>query len=240
MSTSCKTLVVLGAGPGLGAAVAQRFGREGYSVALVARRLEPLEELSATLARDGITAAPFQADLGRAENVPPLLEAIRKRFGRIDAIYYSPAGTEAFLPASEMTAEMVRDRSELLFVSLVAAVNGVLPEMRQRGDGAVLAGFGGSAMQGLPFMSGPAPAQAAARNYLYSLNGEVAGDGIRVGMVTISAVITGSAYHRAVEAKEDDTPGGFEMPVVEGQDLAEALWQAAVGKGQLEATFPPG
>jgi hypothetical protein len=48
-------------------------------------------------------------------------------------------------------------------------------------------------------MSGPAPAQEAARNYLYSLRGKIAGEGVHVGMVTISASITGNAYHLAME-----------------------------------------
>ncbi|WP_210763474.1 SDR family NAD(P)-dependent oxidoreductase [Xanthomonas hydrangeae] len=55
-------MVIFGAGNGLGLAVGRRFGREGYAVALVARKLQPLEALVVELAAGGVTAAPFLAD----------------------------------------------------------------------------------------------------------------------------------------------------------------------------------
>ena len=48
-----KSIAVLGAGPGLGQAVAHRYAREGYAVAVVARRQEPLDRLAGQLTRDG-------------------------------------------------------------------------------------------------------------------------------------------------------------------------------------------
>lgn len=233
-----KVIAIFGAGSGLGASVAQRFGREGYAVALVARRRNNLESLADELQGRGITALPFTADLGQLSEVAPLIEAIRSTLGRIDAIYYAPASTEAFLPASQMTVEMMRTRTDYLFLGLVAVVNEVLADFRQHGEGAVLAGFGGSAAQGIAFMSGPAPAQAAARNYLMSLHGELAQENIHVAMVTISAVIEGSAYHLSVESSESDAPDDFEMPVVDPDVLAEQLWEAANGRGEVEFVVP--
>ena len=57
------TLAIIGAGPGLGAAVARRFGREGFAVALIARDPVKLEELAADLSADGVTAQGFSADV---------------------------------------------------------------------------------------------------------------------------------------------------------------------------------
>jgi short-subunit dehydrogenase len=233
-----KVVVIFGAGPGLGASVARRFGNEGYQVALVGRRLKPLTALAEELGQSGIPAVAFSADLGHTDNAKAVAMNIQDRLGRIDAVYYAPSGTEAFLPAVEMTVEMTRERTELMFHGLVAIMNAVLPQMRQRGEGAILAGFGASAVVGEPFMSGPAPAQAAARNYLYSLHGEVLGDGVRVGMVTIAAVIKESAYYQSVLAGADDAPDGFEMPLVDPDDLAGQLWEVAAGRGELEKAFP--
>lgn len=233
-----KVIVIFGAGPGLGASVAKRFGREGYAVALVARGRTKLELLESELESEGITASSFTADLGIDSNIASVIGEIRKALGSIDAIYYSPASTEAFLPASEMTVDMMRARTDYLFLGLVGVVNEVLADFRKKGQGAVLAGFGGSAAQGMPFMSGPAPAQSAARNYLMSLHGELAPENIHVGMVTISAVIKGSAYHSSVEAEESDASAEFEMPIVDPDDLAENLWQAANGRGEVEFICP--
>lgn len=233
-----KVIALFGAGSGLGTAVARRFGREGYAVALVARRAGPLGALADTLQSEGIDAAAFPADLSDTDGIPGVVEAMRTRFGAVEAAYYSPASTESFLPASDMTVEMMRERTELLFHGLVAVVNAVLPEMRKRSSGAILAGFGGTAAKGLPFMSGPAPAQAAARNYLHSLHGEVAGAGIHVGMVTVSGVIAGSDYHREMEKGSHDAPADLEIPVVDAGDVADRLWRSANGTGELESTFP--
>ena len=52
-----KVIAVFGAGTGLGVSVARRFGREGYRVALVARRAEQLTALVTTLGAEGIDPA---------------------------------------------------------------------------------------------------------------------------------------------------------------------------------------
>jgi short-subunit dehydrogenase len=64
------SIVVFGAGPGLGRSVARRYARAGYPVVLVARRQAPLEELAADLAGTGATAA-----LGRGRAGPQQGEA---------------------------------------------------------------------------------------------------------------------------------------------------------------------
>lgn len=101
-------------------------------------------------------------------------------------------------------------------------------------------GLGGTAVRGIPFRSGPGPAMAAARNYLQSLHGEVAGDGVRVAMVTISAIIKQSAAHRAIESGQVklDLPPGVRVPEADPAELAELLADAA-DAGKVEVTFPP-
>ena len=90
-----KSIAVVGAGPGLGQAVARRYAREGYTVALIARRREPLVALAAELTRAGATAHAITADLSSERAVPQLAEQIRAKVGNLDAIYYGPrcAGT---------------------------------------------------------------------------------------------------------------------------------------------------
>jgi hypothetical protein len=56
----------------MGISVARRLGREGYRVALVARRREPLNKLVAELAPDGIEAAAFTVNLRRTKDIPAL------------------------------------------------------------------------------------------------------------------------------------------------------------------------
>src|SRR3954449_5253317 len=98
-----RTVVVFGAGTGLGAAVARRFGREGYRVALVARTRSRVDALVASLAGEGIEAAAFTADLAETSEMPAVIRRIRERFGRIDVVEYAPITTDLFTAASTLT-----------------------------------------------------------------------------------------------------------------------------------------
>jgi short-subunit dehydrogenase len=233
-------MVIFGAGNGLGVEIARKFSGEGYQVALVARRPEPLEAFAAQLREGGATAEAFPADLTDLEGISALLGRIRGRFGSIDGLYFGPSGSYGFRPAADFTVEYVHEVMTLLFESLVAIVSDVLPEMRSRGDGLILVGQGGSAAQGIPFMSGPGTAMAAARNYLQSLHGELVPAGIRVAMLTITALILNSDSHRAVMSGQIkiDLPEGFALPEVEPKVLAGILVDAAA-EGRVEAFFPP-
>ena len=57
------TLAIVGAGPGLGAAVARRFGAEGFSVALISRSQDRVDALAAELSAAGVTARGYAANV---------------------------------------------------------------------------------------------------------------------------------------------------------------------------------
>src|ERR1700678_298462 len=102
------SIVVFGAGPGVGRAVAHRYARAGYTVVLVARRQAPLEELAADLASIGATAHVFTADLSDTDAVPQLAGQIRGAAGDPGALYYGvPAG--GFIPVAALTPEPARE-----------------------------------------------------------------------------------------------------------------------------------
>ncbi|GID26712.1 SDR family NAD(P)-dependent oxidoreductase [Paractinoplanes brasiliensis] len=85
------TIAIVGAGPRLGLSIAKVFGRNGFSVALVARTQDKLDRLAVELGESGIDAAGFAADI---MDRPPLIAAftgIKERFGTIDVLEFSPA-----------------------------------------------------------------------------------------------------------------------------------------------------
>jgi short-subunit dehydrogenase len=235
-----KTIAIFGAGTGLGASVARRFGREGYRAALVGRRSGPLDALVAELAAEGIEAAAFPADLTQTSAVPGLVAAIMKRFGRIDVLEYAPISPTAFTPAMELTADGLKDLVSLYLLTPVELVQAVLPQMLERGDGGILVGHGLSAVEGTPFMSGVGPVMAAARNYLYSLHGELAGKGVYVGTLAIAAMIDRSESHRALADGQlsFDLPGGAAIPTVDPDELAEQYWNLLGERDRVELVHP--
>ncbi|MEE3627514.1 SDR family NAD(P)-dependent oxidoreductase [Nitrospirillum sp. BR 11752] len=235
-----KSIAILGAGPGLGASLARTYGKQGYAVALVARRAAALEAMVAQLSGEGITAAAFTANLRDPVEVTAAMADIQSRFGDIETLYYGPSAPEVFVPAFSLAPDDVKAKTELFLYGLVAAVQAVLPGMRRAKAGTILVALGGSAAVGLPFMSGPGPALAAARNYLHSLHGELANEGIYVGMLTLSAVIRQSAWHAGLISGDIkiDLPPGFAIPEIEPSDLAQMLWQLAEARQAPELVYP--
>jgi len=235
-----KVIAVFGAGTGLGLAVARRFGREGFRVALVARRKERLDALVAQLTDEGVEAAAFPADLSDPAGVPALVDAIRSHFGRIDVVEYGPTGADqAFTPATQLDAATLERISRVLLLTPVELFRSVLPEMTDRGDGALLMTTGYSAVTGVPHLSGPGPVMAAARNYVYSLNGELAGSGVYAGTLTIAAMITGSEAAEATTKGDIELPdNGVEFPVVHPDELAGHYWDMYTRRDRVEQAHP--
>jgi short-subunit dehydrogenase len=227
-----KSIAVLGAGPGLGRAVAHRYAQEGYDVALVARRQGPLDLLAQDLISAGATAHAISADLADTDAIPALAERIRAATGELDALYYAPTPPDGFVAAADLTPQRAQDFMPLALYSLLAVVQQFLPHMIGQRSGAILTAQGASTVEGRPNMSGPGPAQAAQRNYLQSLHAEMADKGVYVGMLYIGAIIERSAFHSSNNADRDWGP------TVDPAHLADMLWNMHSTKGSAEAMYP--
>ncbi|MER6664074.1 SDR family NAD(P)-dependent oxidoreductase [Amycolatopsis japonica] len=215
-----KTLAIFGAGPVLGLSLARRFGREGFRIALVARTTENLDALVAELARDGIEANGFVADVYEPAQIASAVTAI----GRIDAVAFNPGGGtmgEGIVPVLDVDPENLRLILDRFLVSAVALVRAVLPAMTERGDGAILFTAGQSSLYPAPFLGNVGMAQAGLRNYFLNLNAVLAEKGIYAGAVNVGALIEGSVPHRALTA----SPMDFEPEVIHPDVFADAFWK---------------
>lgn len=234
-----KTVVVFGAGTGLGSSIAHRFGREGYQVALVARNEARLAGLVTDLAAAGVEAAAFTADLARTSEVPELVERISARFGSINVIEFAPITTELFTPAAQLTPDALQHFINLYLLTPVEIVRTVLPQMLDRGDGGILVAQGSSAVHGVPNMSGVGPAMAATRNYIQSLHGELADQGVYAGVLHVGAMIIGSAGHLAMTTGE--MAAGLDLdqvPTIHPTELAEIMWTMLAKRERAEEQAP--
>lgn len=235
------TIAVLGAGPGLGLAVARRFGREGYRVVLVARRADALAGHVSQLASEGVKAETVVGDLADLDHFAELAERVREAGGPPDVVYFAPtASGMAFSPATDLTVEAAQTNMDLLFTAMVASVREFLPHMLQEGSGAILTAQGATALSALPGMSGPGPAMAAQRHYLRSLGREVAPRGVSVGRLYIAGLIRHSAIDQAMQAARKAGKKAPSIGVLEPDKLAHTLWKMhAVGRDR-EAVAPVG
>ncbi|MFG2059614.1 SDR family NAD(P)-dependent oxidoreductase [Micromonospora sp. NPDC048930] len=231
-----KSIAVFGAGPGLGQAVAHRYGREGYSVVLVGRRQEPLDQLAKQLAADGAQAHAISADLADTAAIAELADRIRAAVGDLDVIYYG-AAANGFIPVLDLTPQRVQDLMPLGVYGLLALVREFLPSMIARGTGAILSAQGASALRGNADIAGGV-ALAAQRNYLQALHAEVAGKGVYVGGLYIGAAIENTPFHARFQAAKAAGAPVPELPTVDPVRLADLLWTMHNTTGQLEVTYP--
>ena len=236
--TSKKTIALFGAGTGLGASLAHRFGSAGYRVALVARRSAPLEERVAELAAAGIEAVAFSADLTDLEGIPALVRSVEDRLGAIDVAVFAPVPSDAsFVAAVDLDASTLQSMANIFTFAPVEVSHAVLPGMLARGDGAIVIVGGLTAVVPMPGLSGVGPLMAAARNYVFTLNAEVKERGVLAGTLNIGAVIENSAGYRAM------TAGGVTLdpryPIIKPDDIAEELWTLVTRRDRVEAILPP-
>ena len=228
-------IAIFGAGTGLGASLAHRFGREGFAVALVARRPDRLEMLRTQLDEAGIVSEAFAADLADPASIRALVGDIEDRLGAIDVVEYGPVSADlAFTAARDLDADAVAAFVPLFLLSPVELVSVVLPGMLERGRGTILLTQGSFAVAPLPFLSGPGPVMAATRNYVHSLHGELVGTGVHAGMLAIGASVDRSE----MSVRAGDQPDGGGRGSVDPDDLAEAYWQMHVRQDAVEIVLP--
>jgi NADP-dependent 3-hydroxy acid dehydrogenase YdfG len=196
-----KTILVCGFGPGISTGVAQKFGAEGFQVALVGRSAARLLEGVKTLDALGIKAAAFTSDLADASAAPALLERVRASLGPVSVIHWSAYGGGAGDLLAADPAE-VRACLDIAVTSLVAVVQAALPDLKQGDKPAVLVTNGGfgrpdpavDAMGVMYGAMGLSVANAAKDKLVGLLSNKLASDGIFVGQVTVMGMVKGTAF----------------------------------------------
>jgi short-subunit dehydrogenase len=210
------TIAIVGAGRGLGAAVARRFGAKGFDVALVSRSQEHLDTLAADLKAEGLSARGYAADVRDPESLGAALDRAARELGPIEVLEYSPIPQREFLrPVLETTVGDLTAAMEFSVYGPVTAVQQVLPGMRDLGRGTVLFVNGGSGARPNPNVAGTSIAFAGESAYAGMLHDVLAPEDIHVGQLIIPGAI------QAGDPTND--------PAV----LAGTLWNMHAAKGEF-------
>ena len=186
------TIAIIGAGSGLGAAVARKFGAEGYSVGLISRNQGRLDALADDLAKDGVHAKGFTADVRDPASISKALEQVTETLGPIEVLQYSPLPQKDFMrPVLETTPADLVGPIEFSIYGPVAAVHQVVPGMRFLGEnrGTILFVNGGSAVKPGRNVTGTSVAFAGQAAYAQLLNEVLGEEGIQVSQLIIGGRI---------------------------------------------------
>lgn len=219
-----KTILIAGAGERLGFSLAKRFGKEDFQVALLARNPKKLESMTERLQEQGIKAAYYVADLKVKEQVIQAVAAVKKVFGPIDVLEFSPiAVSVAAATAVKTTPENVRDPFEGFVIGAINAVNSVLPDMESRGEGALFFTTGLSALYPMSMLNNIGMALAVLRSYIANLKTELSPKGIKIA-------------HRSIGLQIKPGSGNENDP----DTIADMWYQVYAEKMEDEQTYPKG
>ncbi len=195
------TFALVGAGSGLGLATARRFGAAGHTVALIARDAEKLDGLTADLARDGIQARRYTADVLDIESLTAALYSAAADLGPIEILQYSPVPQAHFMkPVLDTSADDLDAPLAFSVKGPVTAVNAVLPGMRELGRGTLLFVNGSSAVRPNPKVAGTSVAFAAESAYARMLHDALAPENIHAAQLIIPGAIRPDAEHSSPDA----------------------------------------
>ena len=176
---------VVGAGPGVGAAVARRFGREGFALALIARRRDAVDALARALTADGATARGYAADAADAVALQRALTDVSGDLGAIEVLVYNAVAARPG-GLAEVDAAGLLDDLHASVAGVLTSARAVVPGMEARGRGTLLVTGGGVVFRPPPGALSLAAGKSAVRALALSLAAELAPHGVRVATVTIA------------------------------------------------------
>jgi short-subunit dehydrogenase len=189
-----RHLLLVGAGPGLGLAVARRFAEAGYRVTLVARSTDRLGELADALADTGTQVDTISADASDPDGLGARISALYRGHGAPGLIVYNAVmgAPDQLLNSSvaHLQAAYAVDVIGAIVVAQAAA-----PAMRAAGSGTMIVTGGGFADHPIPALATVSLGKAALRSAATMLGADLEADGIRVAALTIAGqIVAGTSF----------------------------------------------
>jgi NAD(P)-dependent dehydrogenase (short-subunit alcohol dehydrogenase family) len=183
---SNPVIVVVGAGPGMGASVARRFGREGFDVALIGLPADQLDTLGTELQGEGITTGWTPVDVTDQEGMREAITRFGGHADRIDVLHYNPSAFRQKDPLALGVDELLEDVA-LGVGGLLTAVQAARPFMSQ---GARVTATGSMAADKPWHEAASLGVQKAGlRNLVRSLDRTLEPHGIRAVSLTVNGTL---------------------------------------------------
>jgi NAD(P)-dependent dehydrogenase (short-subunit alcohol dehydrogenase family) len=224
-----KTIMVCGYGPGISKAVAEKFGAEGFSVALIGRSGDKLAAGAKALEAKGVKAAAVTADFGDPAAAREAVKKVRAALGPITVLQWSAYDVGAGdLTTAEAAA--IRRTLDVGITGFLATVQEALPDLRKEKDAAVLVTNGGLGYIDAKMDAGGVQWNAmglsvvnAAKNKLVGLlSQKLAPDKIYVGQIMVLGSVKGSAFDAGQATLDPATVAG-------------KFWDLYKARGELRA-----
>lgn len=214
---SSKVAVILGVGPGLGAAIAHRFAQENFAVALMARNLDKLAPIQTEVEASGARAISVAVDATAPVSVKAAFEQVCSQLGHVDVFVYN-AGAFQVAGILELTPEQFETNWKINCFGAFLGAQQVLPAMVERGEGTILLTGATAALKGSARFAGLAVGKFGLRALAQSLAREFGPQGIHVAHIVVDGMINTARVRTIAPNKEEHT-------LLNPEAIAEMYWQ---------------
>jgi NAD(P)-dependent dehydrogenase (short-subunit alcohol dehydrogenase family) len=211
-----RVALITGVGPGLGAALARRFAREGFQVGLLARGSDLIQSLAKEISASGPRAISVAADVSRPAEARAAVQRVRENLGPIGVLVHNPSSALGQGLLGTTPEQFEQCWRVAAFGGFVCAQE-TAADMLEAGDGVMLFTGATSSVRGggwLAFSS----AKFAVRGLAQSLARELWPQGVHVAHVIIDGLIGPPQDQQRVRADE---------PLLAPDRIADAYWHLA-------------
>lgn len=184
-----RVALVLGAGGGLGGAIAHSLAREGAKIAVADINLESAQRTVAEIVQQGGVAYALQWDLGDLAAIDAHISAIEEKLGPVDVLLNNTGGPPP-TPAAGQTPDAWRKHFESMVLSVIAITDRVLPSMRARKWGRIITSTSSGVVAPIPNLGISNTLRMSLVGWSKTLAREVGVDGITVNVVLPGRIAT--------------------------------------------------
>jgi NAD(P)-dependent dehydrogenase (short-subunit alcohol dehydrogenase family) len=201
-----KSVIITGAGSGIGRAASLLFTKEGAKLIAVDRS-ESVKETAKLVSDAGGTVEAVMADAGSEKDVKAFIDQAVSKHGRLDAIWANAGVSGGLVPLAEQTVEQWQEVLRINLIGPFLAIKHAMPHMIQQKYGSIVctasvAGLKAGA-SGHPYAASKAGVISLVQTTAYSLSGT----GVRINAVCPGLIETGMTKPIFDNAKQRGTDG---------------------------------
>ena len=218
-----KVIWITGASSGIGKALAIKFAKEGWKVAISARRENLLNEIAKTYN----DIFPYPLDVTDSNKCELVFNSIKEKFKNVDISVFS---TGIHDPKSEKSLDLnkVRQIMEVNFFGTINSVNAVYKYYKERKSGQISIVSSVAGYRGLPAGGAYCASKSALTSFTESLNFDMKRNNVRVSLIS-------PGFIKTPMTDQNDFP----MPMIKTPEFAaEEIYNGLVKKNAFEIHFP--
>jgi 3-oxoacyl-[acyl-carrier protein] reductase len=217
-----KVAIVTGSSSGIGKAIALRFGEEGATVVVAARRKQLCQQTAAQIRQKSGQAFVLQADVSREDDVDLLFTTTAERFGRVDIAVHN-AGIFGGRTIAETTTKAFDEVIAVNLRGTFLCCKAAFSQMRKQGGGTII---NMASVAGVQAWVGTG-IYGASKHGIMALTKALADEG-RAFNIKVSAICPGGVAEDLVDASEDEI---LRSEKISPFDIAEtAVYLSTLGR----------